>query len=152
MPASRSGTLAVMQAATTLTGGCMCEAVRFELSEPLLGALYCHCKRCQRRTGTAFSVTALAAPGSFRIVRGEEQVRTYTPEDDGWLKSFCSVCGSALYTQHPDNPELLAVRMGTFDADPGVRPNVHQFVDYAPPWAPVPDDGFPRFAERISWE
>jgi hypothetical protein len=45
-----------------LKGGCMCEAIRFEISEPLPGALYCHCKRCQRRTGTAFSLTALTVP------------------------------------------------------------------------------------------
>ena len=35
-----------------LTGRCNCGAVRFELTEPLLGASYCHCKRCQRRTGS----------------------------------------------------------------------------------------------------
>src|SRR6266545_4922660 len=46
-----------------LGGGCMCERVRFEIAEPLLGALYCHCKRCQRRTGSAFSVTATTCSG-----------------------------------------------------------------------------------------
>ena len=43
--------------------------------------------------------------------------------------------------------------MGSLDQDPGVRPGLHQFVDYAaPPWAPVPDDGLPRFPERMTWE
>ena len=49
-----------------LTGGCLCEGVRFEVSEPLHGALYCHCTRCQRRTGTAFSVSALTVAGLVR--------------------------------------------------------------------------------------
>ena len=39
---------------TELTGACMCGAVTFAVSRPLVGALYCHCKRCQRRTGSAF--------------------------------------------------------------------------------------------------
>jgi hypothetical protein len=142
-----------MESASTpqipIRGGCMCEAVRFDLSEPPLGALYCHCKRCQRRTGTGVSVTALTAPGSFRIAAGEELVSTYDPGDGGYLKSFCSHCGSALYTSDPEDPSRLAVRMGSFDGDPGVRPLAHQFVRYAAAWAPVPDDGLPRFEERI---
>ena len=134
-----------------LTGACMCGAVRFEVSEPLMGALYCHCKRCQQRTGTAFSLTGLTQAGSFAVTEGGDSVRTYRPEDDGWLKSFCSECGSQLFTSHPENPELIAVRLGALDQDPGVRGSVHQFVDYAPPWAPVPDDGLPRFPERMTW-
>jgi hypothetical protein len=131
-----------------LTGGCMCEAVRFEVSEPLLGALYCHCKRCQRRTGTAFSATALTAPGSFEVTAGEDLVRSWRPPD-GWIKAFCGECGSHVFTTHPENPELVSVRMGALDGDPGIRPSAHQFVDYAAPWDPIPDDGLPRFPERL---
>lgn len=127
----------------------MCGAVRFEISEPLLGAIYCHCKRCQRRNGSGYSVNALTAPGSYRTVVGEELLRTFDPGDGGWIKSFCSRCGSHLFTTNPANPELVGIRMGTLDEDPGVRPGAHQFTAYAAPWAPVPDDGLPRFAERI---
>jgi hypothetical protein len=132
-----------------LTGGCMCGGVRFELSEPLLGALFCHCKRCQRRTGTGVSTTALTAPGSYRTVIGEELIGRWDPGDGGYVKAFCSTCGSQLFTTNPENPDILAIRMGALDDDPGIRPAAHQFVDYAPAWAPVPDDGLPRFPERI---
>lgn len=128
----------------------MCGRVRFEVSEPLLGALYCHCKRCQRRTGTGVSVTALTAPGSYRTVSGEESVRSWDPGDGGWIKSFCAEFGGQLYTTNPENPELISVRMGALDDDPGIRPSAHQFTTYAAPWAPVPDDGLPRFPERLS--
>jgi hypothetical protein len=132
-----------------LTGGCMCGGVRFELSEPLLGALLCHCKRCQRRTGTGVSTTALTAPGSYRTVTGEEIIRRWDPGDGGYIKVFCSKCGSQLFTTNPEDPEILAIRMGALDEDPGIRPSVHQFVGSAPAWAPVPDDGLPRFPERV---
>jgi hypothetical protein len=132
-----------------LTGTCMCGGVRFELSEPLLGALFCHCKRCQRRTGTGVSVTALASHGSYRTVRGGELIRSWDPGDGGWVKSFCSRCGGQLAITNRDNPELIAIRMGTLDDDPGIRPAAHQFTNYAAPWAPVPDDGLPRYPERI---
>ena len=130
-----------------LTGGCLCGGVRFELTEAPLFASYCHCTRCQRRTGTGSSANARIAPGSLRVLSGEELVRTYAPED-GFTKSFCSVCGSALWSQDPNNPETIGVRLGAFDGDPGVRPSHRQFVAYAASWEPIPDDGLPRFPER----
>src|SRR3954447_10155808 len=96
------------------SGGCMCGGVRFEVDQPLLGALYCHCKRCQRRTGTAFATTALTTPGSFRITDGQDRLLDYPPPE-GWVKTFCTSCGSHVYTSHPDNAELIAVRMGALD-------------------------------------
>jgi hypothetical protein len=131
-----------------LTGGCVCGRVRFEVAEPLLGAVYCHCKRCQRRTGSAFAVTALTAKGSFRITEGEDVVRSWVP-DDGWSKSFCPECGGHVFTTSPDDPALVAIRMGALDGDPGIRPAAHQFTDYAASWEPIPDDGLPRFPERL---
>ena len=53
-----------------ITGGCGCGAVRFEVVEPFLSAGYCHCTRCQRRTGTASSANARAVPGSVLVVQG----------------------------------------------------------------------------------
>jgi hypothetical protein len=131
----------------TLTGACLCGGVRFEVTEPPLSAGYCHCTRCQRRTGSAASVSANIAPGSLRILAGDELVAEYRPPE-GFLKVFCSACGGALWSRHPDDPGRISVRMGTFDSDPGVRPSYRQYVAYAAAWEPIPDDGLPLFAER----
>ena len=130
-----------------LTGGCNCGAVRFEVTEPLVSARYCHCTRCQRRTGTAASASAAVVPGSFHVVQGEDQLRAWRPED-GAEKWFCGDCGSAIFTRDPEDPERVGVRMGVFDEDPGVRPSARQFVAYAALWEPIPDDGLPRYPER----
>ncbi len=130
-----------------LTGGCLCGAVRYEISQPLVTAGYCHCTRCQRRTGTASSVSARIAPGSLRVLQGEELIRSFDPPD-GFSKAFCSACGGALWSRHPTDPGIVSVRMGTFDSDPGIRPSYRQFVAYAAPWEPIPDDGLDRFPER----
>ncbi len=131
-----------------LTGGCLCGAVRYEVTEPLVSASYCHCTRCQRRTGTAASAQARVAPGSLRILRGAELVAEWVPEDDGWPKCFCSVCGGALWSRSRSEDGVYSVRLGTFDADPGIRPEYHQYVAYAAPWEDLPDDGVPRYDER----
>ena len=129
-----------------LTGGCLCGGVRFELDAPPENASYCHCTRCQRRSGTAASAQARVAPGSLRVTAGEDLVREYAPPD-GWAKCFCGACGSALWSRDPARG-ALGVRLGAFDGDPGVRPQYRQFVAYAASWEPIPDDGLPRFAER----
>ena len=129
-----------------LTGGCLCGAVRFEVTEPLVSAGYCHCTRCQRRTGTAASAQARIARGSLRVLSGDELIRAYEPPD-GFAKHFCSACGSALWSRSRDDPEIVSVRLGAFDGDPGIRPSARSFVAYAAPWEPIPDDGLPRYPE-----
>ncbi|HVU76857.1 MAG TPA: GFA family protein [Gaiellaceae bacterium] len=131
-----------------LTGGCLCGGVRFEVTAPLESASYCHCTRCQRRSGTAASVQGRVAAGSFRFLAGEELVREF-PVEDGWSKCFCSGCGSQLWSRDPSGGGL-SIRFGTFDRDPGIRPQYRQFVAYAAPWEPIPDDGLPRYDERKS--
>ena len=130
-----------------LTGGCLCGGVRYELDAIPVVAGYCHCTRCQRRTGSGSAVSALIVPGSLRVTAGEELLGSFDPAD-GWSKVFCSGCGSALWAQNPDDEGVKFVRMGTFDSDPGVRPSYHQFTAYAAPWEPIPDDGLPHYSER----
>jgi hypothetical protein len=130
-----------------LTGGCLCGGVRFEVTAPLVRANYCHCTRCQRRSGTAASANGKTAPGSFRIVEGEALVACWDPGGGGYKKCFCSQCGSALFSHDPVTGEDIGVRLGTVDGDPGIRPEKHQFTDYAAVWEPIPDDGLQRFPE-----
>ena len=129
----------------------MCGGVRFEITESLLHAGYCHCTRCQRRTGAAASPQALVARGSLRGVSGEELLSAYEPAR-GWAKVFCASCGSALWSTDPEDAEVMSVRLGVLDDDPGVRPAWRQFVAYAASWEPIPVDGLPRFRESRSAE
>jgi hypothetical protein len=131
-----------------LTGSCLCGQVRFEVTEAPVSASYCHCTRCQKRTGTAASPQARIVPGSLRITSGEDLVRAYEPPD-GFPKAFCSGCGSALWSVNPHTNEIASVRMSAFDDDPGVRPSYRQFVAYAAGWEQIPDDGLDRYPEGI---
>jgi hypothetical protein len=131
----------------TLTGGCLCGAVRFELSAPPGAASYCHCTRCQRRTGTAASAQAWVDGEHFHVVRGAELMKGWSPPGGGFEKVFCRQCGGHLLSRNPADPRQMSVRLGAFDGDPGVRPSWRQFVDYAAPWEPIPDDGLTRYPE-----
>jgi hypothetical protein len=131
----------------SLTGGCLCAGVRFELAEPPAAAGYCHCTRCQRRTGGACSAQARIDGATLRLLQGDELLRAWRHPDGGFEKCFCSRCGSHLFSRNPENPAEMSVRMGAFDGDPGVRPSFRAFVAYAAAWEPIPDDGLERFEE-----
>ncbi len=135
---------------TVLKGHCLCGAVSFEVREPLKRASYCHCTRCQRRSGAGASANGGAPPGSVHVVTGEELVTHWNPGDGGWLKEFCSVCGGQLFTRHPENPEIRGVCLGALEDDPVVRPSHRQFTADAAVWEPIPDDGLPRFPGHMT--
>jgi hypothetical protein len=130
-----------------LNGGCGCGAVRFEIDAPLVAAAYCHCTRCQHRTGTGAQASARLVDGSLRVIAGEEHLRAWAP--GGLEKVFCGECGSAVFAREPGGGPIRMVRLAAVEGDPGIRPMARQFVAYAVPWETIPDDGLPRFDERI---
>jgi hypothetical protein len=86
------------------------------------------------------------APASVRFLQGEELVKGWQPPDDGWEKSFCSNCGSQLFSKKKDGT-IWSVRLGAFDDLPPLKPKHRQFVAYAATWEPIPDDGIPHYPE-----
>jgi hypothetical protein len=136
-----------MSDAGPLTGGCLCGAVRFELGAAPQVAGYCHCTRCQGRTGTASSAQAYVDGDALRFVQGEELLQGWRHPDGGMEKCFCRVCGAHVGSRQPETKVWRAVRMSAFDGDPGVRPSFHAYVAYAASWEPIADDGLERFDE-----
>ena len=141
------GDLLVSAAGLPLRGGCLCGAVRFELGVAPTDAGYCHCTRCQRRTGTAASPQARVDGSSFRLTQGLEMLGAWRHPDGGFEKCFCKRCGAHLFSRNPDDARQMSIRMAAFDEDPGVRPQWRGFVAYAASWEPIPDDGLPRHQE-----
>jgi hypothetical protein len=128
-----------------IEGSCLCGGVAFEIELPFRRANTCHCSRCRKHSGGAGLVQGRVAREHFRLLRGDELVRSFRPEG-GKVKAFCAVCGSSLFGgDWPDGPEI-SVRFGSLDADPGIRPEYHTFVNSAAPWDLLPDDGVPRYA------
>jgi hypothetical protein len=132
-----------------LVGGCLCGAIRFALSEPPAYAGYCHCTRCQRRTGTAASAQARIDGRTFRLTAGGEHVTAWRHPDGGFEKCFCARCGSQLFSRNPDDPTQMSIRMAAFDGDPGLRPSWRTYVAYAARWEAIPDDGLERYEEGL---
>jgi hypothetical protein len=130
-----------------LTGRCACGTVRFRVTEPFTSAGYCHCHRCQRRSGVPWTFNGLVAPRGFELTAGAEDVTTWVPEGGGRPKSFCRRCGGHVFGGDPDGEVSIAVRLGCVEGDPEVEPTWHTWLSSAPDWYGVPDDGLERFTE-----
>jgi hypothetical protein len=144
-----SATASVPSSAEPLQGGCLCGAVRFEVSAPFISAGYCHCTHCQRRTGTGSSANGRVPQEGFRLVAGASELRSFKPPE-GVPKIYCASCGSALFSGDPFSDAEVAVRLGALDGHPGIEPEYRQFVGSAAPWEAIPEDGLPRFSASRS--
>ena len=124
---------------TVQEGGCLCGKVRFALAGAPAMQAVCHCKNCQRQTGTSFSIIVGAARAQVSVT-GE--LRTY--EDHGErggavLRSFCPNCGSPVVSHIPAAPDFVIIKGGAFDDTDWLDPHVHFWGDSAQKWVALPE-------------
>jgi len=125
-------------------GGCSCGSIRYRLTSEPLFVHGCHCRNCQRQTGSAFAVNLLIEADRVELMQGEpEQVDV--PRDDGSTQAIfrCPACEVAVWSNY-GWPTLLFVRGGTLDDPSGVEPDVHIYTRSKLPWVTLPD-GVPAF-------
>lgn len=126
-----------------LTGHCLCEAVKFEYQGPLGPISLCHCSRCRRAQGSAFSASAPIQKVHFRLLSGDEAIREFesTP---GRFRAFCSNCGSPVYSRSDAIPGILRLRLGLVEGNVGKPAASHIYVGSKSDWFTITDD-LPQF-------
>ncbi|HBZ69466.1 MAG TPA: hypothetical protein DEP35_06940 [Deltaproteobacteria bacterium] len=128
-----------------LEGGCLCGGVRFRVTGKLGPAVYCHCKQCQRASGSAFAANAPARTRYFELTSGDDLVSEYE-SSPGKYRAFCRRCGSPVYSRRDADPEIRRIRLGTLDSDPQRRPLAHFWVASKAPWHSI-NDSLPQYPE-----
>jgi hypothetical protein len=132
----------------TVRGSCLCGGVRFEVTPPFIRANHCHCSRCRKHSGTAVCTQARVWREQFRLLCGEDLIRVYS-KGEGAVKAFCTTCGSSLFGGDWPEGAQVSIRMGSFDDDPGIRPQFHTFVDSRAPWDEIADE-LPQYPDGWS--
>jgi hypothetical protein len=102
--------------------------------------------RCRKHSGSIGLVQGRVPRDQFRLLGGEQLIRTYRPRG-GKAKAFCAECGSSLFGGDWPGGDEVSVRFGALDGDPELRPQYHTFVGSRAPWDELPDDGSPRYHE-----
>jgi hypothetical protein len=128
----------------TLSGGCLCGAVRYEVSSPVTELRACHCTHCQRTSGTGGSVNAVVPRANFKLVKGDPKRYADTAQSGRKLmRHFCADCGAPIYSFREATPEMLVVRAGTLDDSLDVKITTHIWTASARPWDQI-DPGAER--------
>jgi hypothetical protein len=125
-----------------LEGGCDCGLIRYRLVTAPLIVHCCHCRWCQRETGTAFALNALIE--AERLVHlGPEPEIIDTPSQSGRGQKIarCPACRIAAWSNYgAAGPIIRFLRVGTLDAPDALRPDIHIYTASRQPWVQLPQD------------
>jgi hypothetical protein len=130
-------------------GGCTCREIRFRLNVRPLIVHCCHCRWCQRETGTAFALNAVVETDRVELLSGQPET-VYTPSESGKGQNIvrCPVCRVAVWSHYPQaGPPIAFIRVGTLDDPAAFPPDVHIYTASKQPWVVLPSDAgaFPEF-------
>ena len=128
-----------------MTGGCLCGAIRYESAGGPVFSLNCHCRDCQRQSGSAYNAALRVPAAGFRVTQGEPKLYVKTADSGNTVaRAFCPDCGSPLFIRVSARPDLVGIRAGTLD-DPSIfRPEADIFVKSAQPWDHM-DPALPKY-------
>ena len=131
-----------------LTGSCACGKVTYEIRGELIGPItYCHCWRCRKHSGSSFGTTAGVKATDFVILSGEPLLSRWE-SSPGVHRFFAGCCGSPIYKRQDAAPDVLGFRLGTLDADPSRKAELHFMVGSKAPWVEF-HDSLPREAGGV---
>ena len=131
-----------------IEGGCLCGKVRYSTdAEPALSAV-CHCKHCQKQTGTSYSTLVAVPKGSLNI-EGESLTAFNDVGESGLpvLRYFCQNCGSPISTDVKAMPDLDFIKAGTLDDSSWFKPQIQIWCDHTQPGVKIEGDG-PKFEKN----
>lgn len=109
------------------TDSCLCGEVKYEVEGNFESFFLCHCKFCQKDTGSAHSANLFSTTSKLIWLSGEDFVKTFNLPNTRHLKSFCSHCGSAIPSIQNEG-KLIVVPAGSLDVPVEIKPNAHLFV------------------------
>jgi hypothetical protein len=129
----------------SLEGGCACSALRYRLISAPMFVHCCHCRDCQRQTGSAFVLNALIEAARVTLLSGDpERVELPTDSGRGQQVYRCPSCRIAVWSVYGGVDKLRFVRVGTLDDPAALPPDVHIYTRSKLPWVRLPD-GAPAF-------
>ena len=118
-------------------GGCACGAVRYEVSAEPLMVMDCHCRECQRTTGSAHATSVIVPKDSFKLVRGSPKKYSYKGDSGNQVhRYFCENCGSPLFNE-PEIAPFNAVKAGSLDDPSWLKKSGALYTSAAQPWAHI---------------
>ena len=121
------------------TGGCQCGSVRYVLTTEPMRLAVCHCKECQRQSGSAFGMSMLVKKDSLTVSGVMKQFTRIADSGNEVTGAFCPECGVRIYHGLKSVPDMLSLKPGTLDDTSWLRPRYFIWLKSAQNWISVPD-------------
>ena len=119
---------------TSVVGGCLCEAVRYECgAEPVMAGT-CHCRDCQKSSGAGGAPTLFVPRAAVKITGEVTYYQSKGDSGQAVERGFCARCGSPLFGKPAAMPDLMGIRAGTLDDPSLFKPAMHIYTSRAQPW------------------
>ena len=135
------------QAPSAMTGGCLCGAIRYRLTQPVDKIIMCHCTDCQKASGAGASANAVVPTDKFEITKGTPKVFGKVVDSGNTLqRAFCPECGSPIYSRRAHAPEMTVLKVGSLDAPVDLKVVMNIWTRSARPWMHIDPaiDQFPQ--------
>ncbi len=127
-----------------IEGGCTCGEIRYQVLNSPMVVHCCHCRWCQRQTGTAFALNALIEADQVRVVKGTVEILPVaSPSGKGQTIARCQSCRIAVWSNYHMGglkDYIRFIRVGTLDNPDLMPPDVHIFTCSKQPWVQLPED------------
>jgi hypothetical protein len=133
-------------AANIHSGGCLCGAIRYEISAPTLGTSYCHCEDCRKASGAPVLAWTFFPSGSLTFTKGVPKTLFWA----GRERTFCGDCGTPLSFFDPDLPAEYEVTTCSLDQPEACPPKDHTWTCDRLPWFET-SDSLPRLSTILSF-
>jgi len=118
----------------SMKGGCLCGAVRYEISNDATPSGVCHCTNCQKQSGSSFSIALLVNTADFTMTGTLRRYVDQTDRGTPIYREFCEICGSPVVSRSPERDDRIAVKAGTLDDPSVLKPQIQVWCDSAQPW------------------
>lgn len=121
-------------------GGCACRSLRYQMVSTPMFVHCCHCRWCQRETGSSFALNALIETDRVEVITGAPEIIT-TPSESGKGQRIarCPTCHIAVWSHYAGAADLVSfMRVGTLDRPDRLPPDIHIFTSSKQPWVLLP--------------
>jgi hypothetical protein len=129
---------------TTVTGACLCGAVRYECQGEAVYSGNCHCRDCQRASGSAFAPSMFFQEAAVKISGEMKSYETTADSGNKIWRLFCPCCGSQLFSKLERLPNLIGLKAGTLDDPAAFHPTMDFYTSSAASWDVMNPD-LPKF-------
>lgn len=119
----------------TITGGCMCRAVRYQVAAEPMATRVCWCRDCQYLAAGSATVNLVFAASAVAVTGPLRDFESIADSGNRMHRQFCERCGTPVTSSSEARPHLIILRAGTLDDPELARPSLTIWTDSAPSWA-----------------